>query len=80
MNQIDVYNHCKNIANSISAYFISHLNQNNKITASKRFKSQWKKLLSNIQDENNYEFRIKIATNKWTPETLAEADETEFYP
>ena len=74
MNSIDAYNHAKSIANSISVYFVSSLNQNNKSVPSKKVKTQWKKVISNIQDENNFEFRIKIATKKWTPEKLAEAD------
>ena len=28
----------------------------------------------NDNGQNNFEFRIKIATKKWTPEKLAEAD------
>ena len=42
---------------------------------SKKYKTQWKKIISNIQDENNFEFRTKIAIKQWTPEKLAEADE-----
>ena len=47
---------------------------------SKKFKTQWKRVTSNIQDETNFEFRVKIATKQWTPEKLADADEIEFYP
>lgn len=74
-NTIDAYNFAKSIANEISAHFINSLNSNNRNSVSKKFKTQWKRVISNIQDESNFEFRTKIATRKWTAEKLAEADE-----
>ena len=47
---MDSYNFAKSIANEISAYFISHLNGNSRNSISKKFKTQWKKVISNIQD------------------------------
>lgn len=74
-----VFKYCRNLIIEIDVELFVHFHQRTKQPLSKDYKSQYKLLLNNLKDPENYELRKKVLTHEVNADIIKVANEIEFF-
>ena len=74
-----MFKYCRNLVGEIDMELFIHFHQKSKQPLNKDYKTQYKYLLSNLKDVENFELRKKVLSREMDSEIIKLANQIEFF-